>query len=163
MKYCTKCGKALPDDAGFCSACGAPQAPKTWDDDPEEAESPEERSNGSDSADAGFYHDGRSASPAPALSAADREKRDMIFQAISRQELRKRNNLAYFIAGAAVFVIMLIISAATGFSALVMLIAAGVCALFAVPGFIGWQSADSRIAELRRELWRLEGKPPLEK
>ncbi|MBO3798267.1 MAG: DUF4342 domain-containing protein [Thermoproteota archaeon] len=24
MKYCPKCGKELPDDAVFCSACGSP-------------------------------------------------------------------------------------------------------------------------------------------
>lgn len=27
MKYCTKCGKQLFDDAAFCSACGCPAAP----------------------------------------------------------------------------------------------------------------------------------------
>lgn len=26
MKYCTKCGTQLPDDARFCSVCGAAQA-----------------------------------------------------------------------------------------------------------------------------------------
>ncbi len=24
MKYCQKCGRELPDDAAFCSACGSP-------------------------------------------------------------------------------------------------------------------------------------------